>query len=92
MQHPVQPTCNPVQPHSVPACHPSRVKGVARTHAARTYTYTVLDEANIQRTVCLHLTARPAHGLVWFHPANGAVNKLSMALNGLKDNDDPEIS
>jgi hypothetical protein len=30
-----------------------------------------LDEADIQRTVCQHLTARPAHGLVWFHPANG---------------------
>src|SRR6516165_6399993 len=32
---------------------------------------TPLDEAEIQRAVCQHLTARPAHGLVWFHPANG---------------------
>jgi hypothetical protein len=30
-----------------------------------------LDEADIQRSICQHLTARPAHGLVWFHPANG---------------------
>jgi len=32
---------------------------------------TPLDEAEIQRAVCQHLAARPASGLVWFHPANG---------------------
>jgi hypothetical protein len=31
----------------------------------------ISDEADTQRAVCQHLTARPAHGLVWFHPANG---------------------
>ena len=30
-----------------------------------------LDESDIQRAVCQHLDARAAHGLVWFHPANG---------------------
>ena len=30
-----------------------------------------LDEFDIQRAVVQHLTARPAHGLVFFHPANG---------------------
>jgi hypothetical protein len=32
---------------------------------------TSLDEADIQRAICQHLVARPACGLVWFHPANG---------------------
>jgi hypothetical protein len=32
---------------------------------------TPLDEADVQRAVVQHLTARPAHGLVFFHPANG---------------------
>jgi hypothetical protein len=30
-----------------------------------------LDEADIQRAVCQHLTARGMRGCVWFHPANG---------------------
>jgi VRR-NUC domain len=32
---------------------------------------TPLDEADIHRAVCQHLTTRPAPGLVWLHVPNG---------------------